>query len=172
MGLELVSTTTGRTATNQTMRLEIGECTGDGGLGPKLKRGRARAKYTRWVDVPMPQRTDAARAILTAMRCDAGCLASVEKRGRSRWRCCRILCRLDSRQAAAKRADRDRRARTPRSAVRPRMGSFSQTACPYNVSALPPLARGSTMLLLGGTARVCSNGGTRTGFATKRATII
>lgn len=75
---------------------------------------------------------------------DAGCRASVEKRGRSRRRCCRILCRLDSRQAAAKRADRDRRARTPHSAVRSRMGSFSQTACPYNVSALPtPLARGS-----------------------------
>ena len=49
---------------------------------------------------------------------------------------------LDSRQAAAKRADRDRRARTPHSAVRSRMGSFSQTACPYNVSALPtPLAK-------------------------------
>jgi hypothetical protein len=48
-------------------------------------------------------------------KCDthggAGCMASsVEKRGRSRRRCCRILCRLDSRQAAAKRADRDRRA--------------------------------------------------------------
>jgi hypothetical protein len=41
---------------------------------------------------------------------DAGCMASVEKRGRSRRRCCKILCRLDSRQAAAKRADRDRRA--------------------------------------------------------------
>ena len=75
---------------------------------------------------------------------DTGCMASVEKRVRSRRRCCRILCRLDSRQAAAKRADRDRRARTPHSAVRSRMGSFSQTACPYNVSALPtPLARGS-----------------------------
>ncbi|KAF2625676.1 hypothetical protein BU25DRAFT_412330 [Macroventuria anomochaeta] len=31
--------------------------------------------------------------------------------------------------------------RTPRSEVRSRMGSFSQTACPYNVSALStPLA--------------------------------
>jgi hypothetical protein len=45
------------------------------------------------------------------------------------------------------------------------MGSFSQTACPYNVSALPtPLAKRirecAQLSLLDGTARVCSNGGT------------
>ncbi|KAF1829579.1 hypothetical protein BDW02DRAFT_651245 [Decorospora gaudefroyi] len=39
-----------------------------------------------------------------------GGLQDVEKDGRSRRRCCRFSAALDSRQAAAKRADRDRRA--------------------------------------------------------------
>lgn len=48
----------------------------------------------------------------------------------SRRRCCRESCTLDSRQAAAKRADRDRRAAhaPPRSPSEE--AAFSQTACP------------------------------------------
>lgn len=96
---------------------------------------------------------------------------------------------LDSRQAAAKGLTETGEPRTPRSAVRPRMASFLQTACPYNVSALStPLAaslRSASaagggaaaaaataghcwllllllLLLLGGTARDGSNGGTST----------
>ena|SRR5690242_4466550 len=129
-------------------------------------------------NVPMPRQTDAERA-KGKTQGDA-----VGECGEERSFSSAVLqdsVQLDSRQAAAKGLTETGEPRTPRSAVRPRMASFSQTACPYNVSALStPLAaslRSASaelllllllplllllLLLLGGTARGGSNGGTST----------
>lgn len=118
----------------------------------------------------MPQRTDAESAILTAM------LAV--------WRVWRrevvlvggaagFSAALDSRQAAAKRADRDRRATHA-----PQYSPFEDglffvdgvsLQCQCAIDAAGKMIRECTMMsLLDGTARVCSNGGTRMGSCKKR----
>lgn len=90
------------------------------------------------MDIPMPQRTDAASVILTTVLVV--------------WRVWRrefVLVGGAAGFSAGSTAGRPQlrgltetgELRTPRSAVRPRIGSFSQTACPYKVSALSmPLA--------------------------------
>jgi hypothetical protein len=91
------------------------------------------------VDIPMPQRTDAASVILTA----------VLVVWRVVWRREVVLVDGAAGFSAGSTAGRPQlrgltetgELRTPRSAARPRIGSFSQTACPYKVSALStPLA--------------------------------
>jgi hypothetical protein len=132
------------TATNQTMiDRRASECTGNAGMlveaGTAQGSGRAgQAGCEGSCNIPKPQRTDAESAILTAV-------VAV-------WRVWRrevvlvggaagFSAALDSRQAAAKGLTETGEPRTPRSAVRPKMASFSQTACPYKVSALStPLA--------------------------------
>ena len=80
MGLgKLVSTTNPRT-TNQPDNGEIGEGTGDAGLGPKQAWGKSIQNVAIRV-----QRTNASTNGRGERNThgDAGCLASVEKRGRS-----------------------------------------------------------------------------------------
>ena len=112
----------------------------------------------------MPQRTDAASAILTAKLVV--------------WRVWRrevvlvggaagFSAALDSRQAAAKRADRDRRATHAPQCSPSEDGLFFADGvslqCQCAIDAAGNLIRECTMMsLLNGTARVCSNGGTRT----------
>lgn len=115
----------------------------------------------------MPQRTDAESAILTAKLFV--------------WRVWRrevvlvggaagFSAALDSRQAAAKRADRDRRATHAPQCSPFEDGLFFadgvsvQSQCAIDAAGQLILQR-AMMSLLDGTARICSNGGTRNASA-------